>query len=147
MAFKLYFPYSNSTVIRDTMNGILAVLDDELVEGHYKIKDGKVYDLDKHPMSENCVAATLEKIEGSPECEVCHNQVTTLHTIYAHKAICGPCIRKIEKDIERMIQATAKEIWLRPQTCNKCGHVWTPRKAREPTTCPNPKCRSPYWNS
>lgn len=31
-------------------------------------------------------------------------------------------------------------------TCQRCGHFWTPRKEREPETCPNPKCRSPYWN-
>jgi predicted Zn-ribbon and HTH transcriptional regulator len=147
MAFKLFFPYSNSTVARDTINGIMAVLDDELVEGHYKIEDGKVFDLDKHPLSKDYLAATLEEIKDLPECEVCHKPAATLHKIYAHEAICGPCIRKIEKDIDRMISDLGKEMWLRPQTCKKCGHVWTPRKPREPETCPNPACRSPYWNS
>lgn len=145
MAFKLFFPYSNSTVVRDTINGIMAVLDDELVEGHYKIEGEKVFDLDKHPLSKDYLAATLEEIKDLPECGVCHIQVTTLHKIYAHEAICGPCVRKIETDIDRMIQATAEERWLRPQTCKKCGHAWTPRKPKEPETCP--KCRSPYWNS
>lgn len=145
MAYKLFFPYSDSTVVRDTMNQIRAILDDELVEGHYKIEGNNVYDLDKHPASKEYLAATLEKIKDLPECEVCHKQAATLHKIYAHEAICGPCIRKLERDIDRMIQSTAEELWLRPQTCKKCGHVWTPRKPREPETCP--KCRSPYWNS
>ena len=29
--------------------------------------------------------------------------------------------------------------------CKRCGHVWLPRRT-EVLTCPNPKCRSPYWN-
>ena len=147
MAYKLFFPYSNSTVVRDTMNQVRAILDDELVEGHYKIEGNNVYDLDKHPASKEYLAATLEEIKDLPECEVCHKQAATLHKIYAHEAICGPCIRKLERDIDRMIQSTAEELWLRPQTCKKCRHVWTPRKPREPETCPNPACRSPYWNS
>lgn len=28
--------------------------------------------------------------------------------------------------------------------CNRCGHVWIPRKENEPERCP--KCNSPYWN-
>jgi predicted Zn-ribbon and HTH transcriptional regulator len=145
MAYKLVFLFGNSIVIRDTMNQIRAALDEELVEGHYKIESGAVYDLDKHPASKDYLAATLEEIADLPACEVCHRQVATLHKIYAHDAICDPCIRKIEKDIDRMIEDTGRELWLRPQTCKKCGHVWTPRKPKEPETCP--KCRSPYWNS
>src|SRR5262249_1814059 len=32
--------------------------------------------------------------------------------------------------------------------CERCGHEWIPRGESdgEPATCPNPKCRSPYWN-
>ena len=30
--------------------------------------------------------------------------------------------------------------------CNRCGHSWTPRSDELPTVCPNPKCKSPYWN-
>jgi len=31
--------------------------------------------------------------------------------------------------------------------CERCSHVW-PRKNDEekPVTCPNPKCRSVYWD-
>lgn len=29
--------------------------------------------------------------------------------------------------------------------CERCGHVWLPRKATKiPKVCP--KCKSPYWN-
>lgn len=143
MAYKLFFPLSNSTVIRDTMNGILAVLDDELIEGHYKIEGNQVFDLDKHPASKDYLAAILEEIKDLPECEVCHKPSVVLHKIYAHEAICGPCIRKLEKDIKGMIEDLGRELWLRPQTC-RCGHVWTPRKPQRPMTCP--KCRSPYWD-
>lgn len=30
--------------------------------------------------------------------------------------------------------------------CKRCGKEWIPRKEAMPLTCPNPKCRSPYWN-
>lgn len=30
--------------------------------------------------------------------------------------------------------------------CNRCGHTWKPRNKDPPTVCPNPKCKSPYWN-
>ena len=31
--------------------------------------------------------------------------------------------------------------------CERCGHEWIPADPnKEPLTCPNPKCRSPYWN-
>ena len=31
--------------------------------------------------------------------------------------------------------------------CERCGHEWLPRKdAQYPKTCPNRKCRSPYWD-
>lgn len=30
--------------------------------------------------------------------------------------------------------------------CERCGHIWTPRKSKEePRVCP--KCKSPYWNT
>ena len=30
--------------------------------------------------------------------------------------------------------------------CKRCGHRWKPRGNDLPTVCPNPKCKSPYWN-
>ena len=30
--------------------------------------------------------------------------------------------------------------------CLRCGHSWRPREDKLPTVCPNPKCKSPYWN-
>ncbi|MGI0133860.1 MAG: hypothetical protein ACREBW_02735 [Candidatus Micrarchaeaceae archaeon] len=30
--------------------------------------------------------------------------------------------------------------------CLRCGWTWTPRSDELPTVCPNPKCKSPYWN-
>jgi len=29
--------------------------------------------------------------------------------------------------------------------CKRCGHRWA-TKLLHPTTCANPKCRSPYWD-
>ena len=29
--------------------------------------------------------------------------------------------------------------------CKKCGHKWAPRKPIV-RTCPNQKCRTPYWD-
>ena len=30
--------------------------------------------------------------------------------------------------------------------CCRCDHTWTPRSGAPPKVCPNPKCKSPYWN-
>lgn len=30
--------------------------------------------------------------------------------------------------------------------CTRCGHEWTPREGVAPKVCPNPKCKSPYWD-
>jgi hypothetical protein len=30
--------------------------------------------------------------------------------------------------------------------CNRCGYEWWPKTPKEPLTCPNKSCRSPYWN-
>lgn len=31
--------------------------------------------------------------------------------------------------------------------CHRCGHIWVRRNLdRLPATCPNQKCKSPYWN-
>jgi hypothetical protein len=32
-------------------------------------------------------------------------------------------------------------------TCKRCSHKWTPRNPeKKPEVCPNPKCKSPYWD-
>lgn len=33
--------------------------------------------------------------------------------------------------------------------CDRCEYEWIPRRdsARDPKVCPNPKCKSPYWNT
>lgn len=31
------------------------------------------------------------------------------------------------------------------QTCLRCGYKWFPKNLKLPKTCPNRKCRSPYW--
>lgn len=30
--------------------------------------------------------------------------------------------------------------------CLRCGHTWIPRTPKKPKVCPNPKCKSPYWD-
>ncbi len=31
--------------------------------------------------------------------------------------------------------------------CLRCNYKWVPRNPnKEPKVCPNPKCKSPYWN-
>ena len=31
--------------------------------------------------------------------------------------------------------------------CLRCGHTWIPHNPNKiPKVCPNPKCKSPYWN-
>jgi len=44
--------------------------------------------------------------------------------------ICPKCSHEFEPKLE----------------CLRCGHGWLQRGAREPKVCPNPGCKSPYWN-
>lgn len=37
------------------------------------------------------------------------------------------------------------EVQVQTMTCKRCGHVWVPRK-KDVRTCPNPKCRSVYFD-
>lgn len=31
--------------------------------------------------------------------------------------------------------------------CLRCGYKWVPRNPnKKPKVCPNPKCKSPYWD-
>lgn len=30
--------------------------------------------------------------------------------------------------------------------CERCGTSWVPRTSEKPIHCPNPKCRSAYWD-
>lgn len=40
----------------------------------------------------------------------------------------------------------AEPITLQKFTCERCGHSWIPRSEERPRSCPNPKCRSIYWD-
>jgi ribosomal protein L37E len=31
-------------------------------------------------------------------------------------------------------------------TCLRCGWTWYPRSEEKSRSCPNPKCRSVYWD-
>jgi len=37
------------------------------------------------------------------------------------------------------------EIILPELKCERCGHTWNPR-VKVPKVCPNPKCKTPYWD-
>ena len=47
---------------------------------------------------------------------------------------------------------TPKAITVERLECNRCFYQWWPRISRTegktviPKVCPNPKCKSPYWN-
>ncbi len=42
-----------------------------------------------------------------------------------------------------MIRKISKDLWL--HQCNRCEYEWA-SKTKEPKTCANTKCKSPYWN-
>jgi hypothetical protein len=48
------------------------------------------------------------------------------------------------------MSTTVARIKLEGYKCERCGHVWLPRKygesekGKDPVICP--KCKSPYWN-
>lgn len=39
-----------------------------------------------------------------------------------------------------------KKIKIQKLKCERCEWTWIPRKEELPKTCPNPDCRSPYWD-
>jgi len=36
------------------------------------------------------------------------------------------------------------ELKVKGYKCERCKHLWIPRKKEKPIICP--KCKSPYWN-
>jgi hypothetical protein len=40
-----------------------------------------------------------------------------------------------------------ENIWIKGNRCSRCGYEWKPiDMTKKPRTCPNPKCKSPYWD-
>jgi hypothetical protein len=39
-----------------------------------------------------------------------------------------------------------KEFELPRLKCKRCGHEWARRGDELPRVCPNPECKSPYWD-
>jgi len=37
--------------------------------------------------------------------------------------------------------------FLEELVCLRCGHKWKPRNNTKPKVCPNPTCKSPYWDT
>lgn len=60
---------------------------------------------------------------------------------------CENCRRDfIQKDKDYTGSCPVCGMFISVYRCRTCGHMWRPKKAgRLPGTCPNPKCRSPYW--
>lgn len=54
----------------------------------------------------------------------------------------------VSSDISTMIKCPhcGFEFHQKKLECNRCGHTWIPRGEELPTACPNPTCKSPYWN-
>ncbi|MBI4009570.1 MAG: hypothetical protein HY361_00035 [Candidatus Aenigmarchaeota archaeon] len=36
--------------------------------------------------------------------------------------------------------------WDNRLECKRCGHKWYQKTSELPEVCPNPECKSPYWN-
>ena len=36
---------------------------------------------------------------------------------------------------------------MKQYVCQRCGHVWMPRKPQKPRQCPNRHCHSVYWDT
>lgn len=47
-----------------------------------------------------------------------------------------------DAQVERLVD----QLLLSLLTCTRCGYQWYPRTPNLPKVCPNPKCKSPYWN-
>lgn len=52
-----------------------------------------------------------------------------------------PALLRIKEDEDRVYFGILPTL-----TCTRCGHAWTPRSDKIPDVCPNPQCKSPYWN-
>ncbi len=66
----------------------------------------------------------------------------------------GPLLRilstvyTLPKGILRVSALARVPITVMGFRCERCGHEWIPRGGidAEPKVCPNPACKSPYWN-
>lgn len=50
----------------------------------------------------------------------------------------GIYLFRMEREVEKV------QLW--GYRCLRCGHEWLPRQDKPPQNCPNPKCKSPYWD-
>lgn len=50
--------------------------------------------------------------------------------------------RKLERELDQIADKTTGKTLI----CLRCGHSWKTREPGNPKVCPNPKCKSPYWN-
>jgi hypothetical protein len=55
---------------------------------------------------------------------------------------------KVHKDYSRGGRRLdrAPDFVVKELECKRCDHRWIPRTGHYPKVCPNPKCKSPYWN-
>ena len=97
----------------------------------------------------------IDKLEGQTQkfAEACYDQnsINELIDALVQTADKTDCEWGISADEWKIaIQAALKDkIYdrtIEQQTCNRCGYVFYPKNGKLPQTCPNPKCRSPYWN-
>lgn len=58
--------------------------------------------------------------------------------------VCEDCYKNLKGFSDVMVLPKREEII--KQTCLRCGYKWFPKSEKLPKTCPNPKCKSPYWN-
>jgi predicted Zn-ribbon and HTH transcriptional regulator len=58
----------------------------------------------------------------------------------------------IPDDLDIILASILKGTGLEPTIilpilkCLRCGYTWPPRSEAFPKVCPNPECKSPYWN-
>ena len=49
---------------------------------------------------------------------------------------------KLERELDQIADKTTGKLLI----CLRCGHSWKTREPGNPKVCPNPKCKSPYWD-
>lgn len=83
-----------------------------------------------------------DELRGIKRCPSCGNIVFQMPTAMVVSGIatmtCG-CGQRVDLHGDGTVSASIQE------TCMRCGYVFYPKNGL-PKTCPNKKCRSPYWN-
>jgi rubrerythrin len=85
----------------------------------------------------------VKTLEAAPNMGVWY-RMTTIAAETVGKRIVAQSAKEAEAELKKIAANYPQTL---PQLiCHRCGHRWVPRTDKVPAVCPNPKCKSRYWD-